>query len=549
MNINGELMKKILIVTFLLSLGIIIGLFVQPTLSGDSVATNFKKYQYIFNTAFTNYVKDLDPNKLTEGAIKGMLSELDVHSVYISPDEKKEVDEDFQGHFFGIGIQFDVIQDSITVITPLAGGPSEKLGILALDKIVKIDGQNAVGIPRNDVPRKLKGPKDTKVVVEIYRNGVDSLIKFEIIRDQIPDWSLDSRFMIDGTDIGYVKLSRFSATTHEEMMNAIKELKAKGMKNLILDLRYNPGGFLSQAYRIAQEFLDNGDTIVYTRGRRSEFNENLIARYTGGLRRLPLIVLINQNSASASEIVSGSMQDLDRGLVVGETSFGKGLVQRQYDYDADGSAFRITISYYYTASGRSIQRPFEDGDAYRSLEGRLNLKDGATLEDAIAELKKVKKDSGENIDSLIYKTRKGRKVFAGGGITPDHIVKGDTSKLQDMTVKIRMTRISTIFADHYLLKNKKLMQTKYPDFTSFYHNFNLSKNDWNEFRKLVEDNKIEWKEKDFEKDKDYLQTMVMADMALINWSRHEQRQVYTKYDRQLLEAIKLFPEAKKLVSF
>ena len=173
----------------------------------------------------------------------------------------------------------------------------------------------------------------------------------------------------------------------------------------------------------------------------------------------------------------------------------------------------------------------------------------ATLEDAIAELKKVKKDSGENIDSLIYKTRKGRKVFAGGGITPDHIVKGDTSKLQDMTVKIRMTRISTIFADHYLIKNKELMQNKYSEFLNFYHNFSLNKNDWNEFKKLVEDNKIEWNEKDFEKDKDYLLTMIMADMANIKWTRHEQRQVYIKYDRQLLEAIKLFPEAKKLVSF
>lgn len=544
---NGDLMKKIMLITFMLSLGIIIGLFVQPSISGDNVYGNIKKFQTVFNTAYSNYVKEVDSDKLTEEAIKGMLNTLDVHSVYISPEEKKEVDEDFQGHFFGIGIQFDIIQDTITVISPLSGGPSEKLGISALDKIVMIDGENAVGIPRNDVPRKLKGPKDTKVTVDIKRNGVDTLIHFEIIRDKIPDWSLDSRFMIDGTDIGYVKFSRFSATTHREMMEAVAELKAKGMKNLIIDLRYNPGGYLSQAYLMAQEFLNAGDTIVYTRGRKSEFNEELIAKNNGSLRDLPLVVLINQNSASASEIVSGAMQDLDRGIIVGETSFGKGLVQRQYDLE-DGSGFRITISYYYTPTGRSIQRPFEDGEAYRSLEGRLDLADGSTLEDALEELKKLKKDSKENIDSLIFFTKKGRKVFAGGGITPDYIIKGDTSKLQEMTVKIRMSRITTIFADHYLNGSGNFIQTKLNDFSEFFKNFNLDKKAWSEFKQIVTENDIEWVEEDFQKDKDYLQTLIMADISNIRWSRHEQRQMYTKFDRQLSEAIKLFPKAKKLVN-
>ena len=540
-------MKKIMLVTFLISLGIIIGLFVQPSISGDSAYKNFEKYQKVYNTALANYVKELDPTKLTDEAIKGMLSALDVHSVYLPPEEKKEVDEEFQGHFFGIGVQFDVIKDTITVITPLAGGPSEKLGILAFDKIVTIDGVNAVGIPRNDVPRKLKGPKDTKVSLGIKRNGVDSLIKFDIIRDKIPEWSLDSRFMIDGTDIGYVKISRFSGTTHDEFIEAVDYLKSQGMKNLVLDLRYNPGGYLSQAFQMAEEFLKTGDTIVYTKSRRKAFDETYISRRNGSLRNTPLVILINQNSASASEIVSGAVQDFDRGLIVGETSFGKGLVQRQFDLE-DGSGFRITISYYYTPSGRSIQRPFEDGDAYRSLEGRLELKDGTTLEEAIKELKKSKEGQNVNVDSLIYFTKGGRKVFAGGGITPDHIIIGDTSKLQDMSVKIRMTRITTEFANSYLVKNESSFNSKYADFMSFLHNFKFDSKDWKEFRKLVEANKIDWKENEFEKDKDYLQTLIMADMANLKWSRHEQRQVFTKYDRQLLKAIKLFPEAKKLIS-
>lgn len=539
-------MKKIMLVTFLLSLGIIIGVFVQPTISGDNVYSNLQKYQKVFNTAYTNYVKDLDSDKLTEEAIKGMLSALDVHSVYIDKEEKKGVDEDFQGHFFGIGIQFDIIQDTITVISPLAGGPSEKLGLSALDKIINIDGENAVKINRNDVPKRLKGPKGTKVTVDIKRVGVDTLIHYEIIRDKIPDWSLDSRYMIDGTDIGYMKFSRFSATTFEEMEVAAKELQAQGMKKLILDLRYNPGGFLNQAFMMASSFLDKGDTIVYTKGRRPEFNEVYQSPYAGFLKKMPLIVLINQNSASASEIVSGAIQDLDRGLVVGETSFGKGLVQRQYDLE-DGSAFRITISYYYTPTGRSIQRPFEDGEAYRSLEGRLDLEDGMTLVDAIDKLREIKKDSGENIDSLIFKTRKGRSVFAGGGVTPDYIIKGDTSKLQAMTVKLRMERIATIFADHYLNGSGSFIKTKYSDFDKFYREYNLDSKAWKEFKKLAEENKIEWVEEDFKKDKEYIETLILADMANIKWSRHEQRKVYTKYDRQLLKAIELFPEAAKLV--
>lgn len=540
-------MKKIMIVTFLLSLGIIIGLFVQPSVSGDNVYSNFKKFQYVFNTAFASYVEEVDPNKLTEEAIKGMLKTLDVHSVYIDPEDKKGVDEDFQGHFFGIGIQFEIIQDTITVVSPLAGGPSEKLGIKALDKIVKIDGEDAVGMPQSTVPKKLKGPKDTQVLVEVKRNGVDTLIKYEITRDKIPDWSLDSKFMIEGTDIGYMKFSRFSATTHKEMIEAVNELSQEGMKRLILDLRYNPGGFLNQAFLMANEFLDRGDTIVYTKGRIGQFNETYLAQRDGRLKKLPLIVLINQNSASASEIVSGAVQDLDRGLVVGETSFGKGLVQRQYDLE-DGSAFRITISYYYTPTGRSIQRPFKDGDAYRSLEGRLDLEDGMTLVDAIDKLREMKKDTKENIDSLIFFTKNGRKVFAGGGVTPDYIIKGDTSLLQDMTVRIRMQRVTSIFADNYISANKDLLDNEYNNFSKFYNDFKFSKKDWASFKKIVEDNKIEWKEEHFEKDKDYIETLLRASIANIKWTRHEQRKVYTKYDRQLLKAIELFPEAEKLVS-
>lgn len=568
-------MKKIIFGTFTISLGIIIGVFVQPSISGDNVYQEFEKYKTVFNTAYRNYVEDVEADKLTEGAIKGLLNKLDVHSVYIPPEKKKEVDEDFQGHFHGIGVQFDILEDSITVISPLSGGPSEKLGILAGDKIVKIDGDNAVGIDRGEVPKRLKGPKGTLVTVDIFRNGVDTLIHFDIIRDKIPSWSLDARFMIDETDIGYIKFNRFSQTTHQEMMEAVGELKSQGMKKLILDLRYNPGGYLNQAFLMAEEFLSPGDTVVYTKGRRDSFNSAYTSRGKGSLRDLPVIALINQGSASASEIVSGAIQDQDRGLVVGETSFGKGLVQRQYDLPGE-SAFRITISYYYTPSGRSIQRPFKDKDAYQRLVGRLELEDGQKMEDALAKLGELADSTGKDLDSLIYYTKKGRKVFAGGGITPDYIVK-ETRLLEDFTVELRKARLFTIFADQYLNNEGQKVKEKFgkysgaleiPEddislnrdevielqkksrelFIDFYRNYELDDEAWDKFKQMAKEKEIEWNDEQFEIDEDFIITRIKTDMANIIWSRHESRQMSTIIDKQLKRAIELFPEAEKIVS-
>jgi carboxyl-terminal processing protease len=559
-------MKKWIFATFALSIGIIIGASVQPTYSGDNIYKQMDKFQTVFNTAYQNYVEDLEAPGMIEDAIEGMLEGLDVHSVYIPPEKKKAVDEDFKGHFHGIGIHFDVLEDSIVVITPLAGGPSEMLGIQAMDKIVKIDGETAVGIPRSDVPKRLKGEKGTLVTVDIFREGEDSLIHFEIIRDKIPQWSLDSRFMMDQTDIGYMKFNRFSATTHDEMMEAVTYLKSQGMQKLVLDLRGNPGGYLEQAFQMADDFLARGDTIVYTKGRKKHFDKVYKSRSDGLLQDIPLIVMVNQGSASASEIVSGAMQDLDRGIVAGVTSFGKGLVQRQYDLK-DGSAFRVTISYYYTPSGRSIQRPYKDKDQYRKLVGRLEMEEGFhpdqselikmfqdqfekdTLTDELKNI--ISYEDGEfNLDSLpIYNTRGGRTVFGGGGVTPDYIVKADTSRLTDFSVSLRRKRIVTVFADKWLSSGGESIKTKYlNNFIGFYRDWKPSDDAWESFRELVESKEIEWNEDEFEKDKPWLLTYIKADMANILWTRHESAKIWRTIDRQLKKSIKLFPEAKKLIS-
>jgi len=545
-------MKKInksvyIIASASIIIGIIIGVIFQPLISGDNIFSEIKKFNYVLNTAYKNYVDDVDSHKLVEAAIKGMLNELDVHSVYISEEEMKDVSEDFNAAFEGIGVEFDVIHDTITIISPIPGGPSAKLGIQSGDKIVKIDGESAIGIKRSEVPKKLRGPKDTKVVVEIKREGLKGLLKFDIIRDKIPLYTVDASFIIDGTDIGVVKINRFAATTHEEMLNALIKLRNNGMKKLILDLRGNPGGFLNQAFYVADEFLKGNDTIVYTKGRLPEFDDVFMSSYGGNFESIPLLVMLDAGSASASEIVAGAIQDLDRGLIVGTTSYGKGLVQRQYD-NPDGSAFRITTSKYYTPSGRCIQRPFKDKDKYVHLAGRMDLDDGNyilnSLDKIKAQLKKGNdKDKEINLDSLpIYYTKGGRVVLGAGGITPDIIIKYDS--LTELGVQIRMKVTFNEFINDFIDLNsiKKL----YSNVVKFTKEYKLTAKNIDDFKKFAEKKGVEWKQEQYEKDKDYIETQIKAFIANTVWGTNDMWQVFYSNDTQFLKASQMFSEVLKI---
>jgi len=560
------MMNKILYGLTAVAVGIAIGFVANPTISSDNVYDQIRKFQHVFGTAVRNYVDEVDTQKLTESAIKGMLEDLDPHSVYIDADEMKRVNEDFQGSFEGIGVEFDIINDTITIITPISGGPSELLGILGGDKIVTIDGEDAIAIPRSEVPKKLKGPKGTKVTVEIKRIGMKDLISFTITRDKIPLHTNRSAYIIDDTDIGYVSVGRFAQNTYDEMMEAAMKLKKQGMKKMILDLRGNPGGYLSQAVLMADEFVKGGDTIVYTKGRRPEFDESYMSTGGGKLEDIPLIVMIDESSASASEIVSGSIQDMDRGLIVGTTSFGKGLVQRQYPV-GDGSAFRLTISRYYTTAGRSIQRPYKDKDAYRKLVGRLDLDEGMLNQSSSVEdyLKKLKADHSKTIekkakskskdddeileiDSLpIYHTRGGRLVLGGGGVTPDFIVKRDTSTLTKLGVELRMKRLFYNYTSNYLgSKDGKKMKEKYENnFSDFLKNFNIEGKLLDDFVTLAKKEITDWNEEEYAKDKFWIEVSIKSNFAKLIWGQDEQSQVFNIIDRQLQKAITLFPEAEK----
>jgi len=548
--------KQILSYILLVIVGLTIGVLIQPLISNDGLYDQIRKYQEVLSNAVKNYVEPVDTQKLTESAIRGMLNELDPHSVYITAEEMKAVDEDFQGSFEGIGIQFDVIDDTIVVISPIADGPSEKVGIQAGDKIVKIDDEDAVGLNRDLVPKKLRGPKGTKVKLGIKRSGKDELLTFEIIRDKIPLYTVDASFIIDSTDIGVIVVNRFAATTHDELVQAIQKLRKEGMKKLILDLRGNPGGYLNQAFLMADQFLKGGDTIVYTKGRRPEFDE-VYKSTSGGLAEdLPLIVLINAGSASASEIISGSIQDLDRGLIVGETSFGKGLVQRQYPLP-DGSAYRITIARYYTPSGRCIQRPFKDKEDYRNLVGRLELKEGSNIEHALELVKKEIKEENEkklkenkkssiiNLDSLpIYTTRSGRPVLGGGGIIPDYIVKQDT--ITKLSIQLRMNRVFYEYVDKYLDNGRNLPAEYRNNFITFMRNWKVTDKMMKEFRELAESKGVKWDEEYYKKDEEFIKTEIKGTLARSLWDRNAYVQVFFSIDKQINVAKGLFDEAIKI---
>lgn len=410
-----------------------------------------------------NYTETPDMEKLSAAAINAMLKELDPHSVYIAAKDVQRANEGLQGNFEGVGISFQIVNDTVVVQSVIAGGPSEKVGVEIGDKLLSIDGINATGdSARNDfIFRHLRGKKGTEVSVELLRQG--TVFHFTIVRDKIPIYSIDTYFMVDDT-IGYIRLIRFARTSGDEFRKAVNSLKKQGMTALMLDLRGNTGGFLDIACQIANEFLERGQLLVYQEGRRTprqDFRAN--GRGIWRAEHGKLVVLIDEGSASASEIVSGAVQDWDRGIVVGRRSFGKGLVQRMMQL-SDGGQIRLTTARYFTPSGRCIQRPYDEGtDVYRQdVAGRYKH----------GEL--VNADSIHFADSLKYKTSKGRTVYGGGGIMPDVFVPMDTMRLSDFYISLRgkglLNSVPMNWADAH--RRDKLVKT-FDLFLENYDSFHL----------------------------------------------------------------------------
>ena len=378
-----------------------------------------RKLQYA-EVAITNlYVDSVDEKKLVEDAIRGMIDKLDPHSSYLTPKEVKSLNEPLNGNFEGIGVQFNMIEDTLLVIQPVTNGPSERVGIIAGDRIVSVNDTAIAGVKmsKEEIMKRLRGPKGTKVHLGIVRQGIKDLLKFTVVRDKIPVKSIDATYMIR-PGIGYIRIGSFGATTHQEFLESLNKLKTEGMQHLILDLQENGGGYLKAAVDISEEFLQKGDMIVYTKGRRVPDQE---FRSTGGgaFSEGKVVVLVDDYSASAAEILSGAIQDQDRGLVVGRRTFGKGLVQRPLDMP-DGSMIRLTVARYYTPSGRCIQKPYVKGKQREYALDIINRYNRGEL---------TNEDSIHFPDSLRYQTlRKQRTVYGGGGIMPDYFVPLDSTR-------------------------------------------------------------------------------------------------------------------------
>jgi carboxyl-terminal processing protease len=492
-----------------------------------------KKFDALLQIVKYAYVDSVNEKKLVEDAIIGMFEKLDPHSVYIPKEELQQMNEPLEGSFEGVGIQFNILHDTLVVVSPIPGGPSEKVGIMPGDKIIKVDGKNiaGVGIKNSDVQKLLRGKKGTKVNVSILRHGEKELLDFTIIRDEIPIFSVDASFMIDDKT-GYIKVNRFAKETITELEAAFEKLKKQNMQNLILDLQGNGGGYLKTAIDMADEFLNDKQLIVYTEGRtqpRSEYYSTPRGEFQKG----KLIILIDEGSASASEIVSGAMQDHDRALIVGRRSFGKGLVQKPFGLP-DGSAIRLTTARYYTPSGRSIQRSYEGGkkDYYNDLMKRYEH----------GEL--TNKDSIHFPDSLKYKTDHGRIVYGGGGIMPDVFVPLDTTKVSDYFAKIRRKGIMYEFILTYLDGNRGKLLAKYPTFNTFNEKY-VADDILNKLVDFAQEKGIEKDDKGLEESKDILALNLKALLARNLYDNSAFYQIINELNDSYLKAIEIMNKVDK----
>ena len=470
----------------------------------NSASRQQQKLLMVENIVNNLYVDNVDEEKIVENAVRGILENLDPHSSYSTKEETTSSQETMQGSFSGIGIQFNMQKDTLYVVQTIAGGPSEKVGILPGDRFIAVDDSIIAGrkLKNTDIMKRLRGPKGTKVNIKVKRGSNAELLEFRITRDDIPLNSIDAVYMADGKT-GYIRLSRFAATSYKEFKDAITKLKKQGMQQLILDLTDNGGGYMQIAAQIANEMLNRGNLIVYTQGRKSP-RQNLNADGSGTFRTQKVVVMINQFSASASEILSGAVQDWDRGVVVGRRSFGKGLVQREFLLP-DSSSFRLTIARYYTPSGSNIQKPYVKGDREDYDKDIIDRYNHGELQSA---------DSIHFADSLKHTTlRLHRTVYGGGGIMPDVFVPLDTTQYTDYHRRLVAKGIIPQFALRYVDKNRADLKAQYPDAQKFIKEFTVTDEMLNNLVDAGKAEKVDFDKSQFAKSKEMLRTFVKAAIA------------------------------------
>lgn len=480
------------------------------------------------------YVDSANTDMLAEKAIIEMLKNLDPHSTYISAKDVKEMNEPLNGNFEGIGIQFNLLRDSIIIIEPIAGGPSEKVGLKAGDRILTINKEKVTGIKMstNGVRSRLMGAKGTKVDLTVFRRGEKDLLDFTIIRDKIPIYSLDASYMLD-KETGYIKLNKFAATTEKEFSDAVDKLKKSNLKNIVLDLRGNGGGYMLAATALADKFFPDQKLLVYLQGRKQP-RQNYKSRGSGNLSSARLVILTDEGSASASEILSGAIQDWDRGVIMGRRTFGKGLVQNGF-YLTDGSMIRLTIARYYTPAGRSIQSSYKEGyDKYmesffkRYTDGEMMNADSVHFPDSLKSRTLVNK----------------RVVYGGGGIMPDVFVAADTSYNTVYFRKLAGKNVLNTFTLEYYDKNRALLTSRYKTFDDFKANFQFTEDDIKTFIAKGEAEGIKYSEDQYKISRDEIMLILKGLVATNIWQSSEYFQIINENDKVIEKALKVISDKK-----
>ncbi|RAU84518.1 peptidase S41 [Pontibacter arcticus] len=519
-----------------LVVGLLIGanMFSPSSTNPQGTARSYLKFRDILSYIDRDYVDTVDIEKLSDFAITKMLEKLDPHTSYIPAEEMAMARSYLEGDFEGIGIEFNIFKDTIYVITPLSGGPSEAAGIQPGDKLIKVNGENiaGVGITNEGVFKRLRGPKGTKVSLGIKRPGAPKLLTYTLNRNKIPTSSVDVSYMVDDKT-GYIKVSRFSAKTYDEFADALKGLKKKGLQQLILDLRGNPGGYMDHATRMADEFISGDKMIVYTDGKGDKYDSKTYARTKGDFENGPIIVLLDEGSASASEIVAGALQDNDRALIVGRRSFGKGLVQMPIPLN-DGSELRLTISRYYTPSGRSIQKPYTGGSENYQQDMMKRFENGEYFHP----------DSTLFVDSLKYKTARGRFVYGGGGIMPDVFVPRDTTELSEYLSQLYSKNVIREYALDYYRNNRKELEKM--TFEKFNKSFNVTDAMLQDVVKMATSAEVKYNATEFNRSKNLLRNNLKAFVARSVYGNKGFFPVLHESDEEFQQALRQFSRAQRL---
>ncbi|PSQ74904.1 MAG: S41 family peptidase [Bacteroidetes bacterium QH_9_64_21] len=542
----------ILPAVLLIAFGAVLGVQLNTYLSDDDLGKQLEKMKEALVVINKRYVDPLEASEVAQEGVKGMVNSLDPHSTYIPADQADDVKDQYQGSFGGIGIVFEVPEDTARVISPVAGGPSEDVGVMAGDRIVKIEGASAVGMGSNEIQNSLKGEVGTKVQMTIYRPTLDEQRTFTLTREKIETQSVRSSYMVD-EKTGYIDVTRFTMKTHEEFQEASKKLLDRGMERLVLDLRGNPGGVMRTSWQIANEMLGEQMTIVETKGRSDRMNREINAKPGGLLREEPIIVLVDRGSASASEILSGALQDHDRAFLVGRRTFGKGLIQKQYDL-GDESVLQMTVGRYYTPVGRLIQSPYErGGDRENYYEEKFS-----TINEATYHLNEYR----ESIpDSLAYETDHGRTVFGGGGILPDYVVQPDTTALTHLVTR----GLDYAFARKYFSENETDLRGQWQERSGeFKAAFETSEEMLDQFWSFAEKNsdititqdpdsvnaaEQIYSERTAQKEEGFVATRIKGYTARLLYGRGVARPILNQADPVFQEAISLWPSSRELAAY